>query len=215
MKIAFAICLALALSACGTVQKAQYSALEKVGVHKRDILVDRIEDTSQTQEETKKQFQSAYKELASLVNVDDGGLEKKYKRMAKAVKASEDQAEELDDRIKSVNEVANALFKEWQQELGEYQSASLRRTSEANMNSTKQRYALIYKKMQTSQQRVEPVLKVLQDNTLYLKHNLNARAVSSLSGEVLVIEGKVATLIQQMEASINESKKFIAAMQNK
>ena len=215
MKIAFVIFLTLALSACGTVQKAQYSALEKVGIHKRDILVNRIEKTSETQEETKKQFQSAYEELASLVKVDDGGLEKKYKRMAKAVKASESQAQELDDRIKSVNEVANALFKEWQEELNEYQSASLRRTSEANLNSTKQRYAVIYKKMQTSQQRVEPVLKVLQDNTLYLKHNLNARAVSSLSSEVLVIEDKVAVLIQQMEASINESKNFIDAMQNK
>jgi len=215
MKLVFTICLALTLSACGTVQKAQYSALEKVGIHKRDILVDRIEKTSETQEETKKQFQSAYQELASLINIDDGGLEKKYKRMAKAVKASENQAEELNDRIKSVNEVANALFSEWQQELNEYQSASLRRTSEANLNSTKQRYAIIYKKMQTSQQRVEPVLKVLQDNTLYLKHNLNARAVSSLSNEVLLIEDKVAVLIQQMEASINESKNFINAMQNK
>lgn len=215
MKIAFTLCLALALSACGTVQKAQYSALEKVGIHKRDILVDRIEETSETQEETKKQFQSAYQELASLINVDDGGLEKKYKRMAKAVKASEDQAKELEDRIKSVDEVANDLFSEWQQELSEYQSDSLRRASEANLNGTKQRYATIYKKMQMSQQRVEPVLKVLQDNTLYLKHNLNARTVSSISGEVLVIEDKVAALIQQMEASINESKNFIDSMQSK
>lgn len=215
MKIAFIICLALVLSACGTVQKAQYSALEKVGIHKRDILVDRIEKTSETQQETKEQFQSAYEELASLVNVDDGGLEKKYKRMAKAVSASESQAKELESRIKSVNEVATALFKEWQEELNEYQSANLRRASEENLNSTKQRYSVIYKKMQSSQARVEPVLKVLQDNTLYLKHNLNARAVSSLSSEVLNIEDKVTLLIQQMEASINESQRFINAMQNK
>jgi len=215
MKIVFTICLALVLSACGTVEKAQYSVLEKVGIHKRDILVDRIQDTSKTQEETKQQFQSAYDELASLVKIDGGDLEQKYKRMAKAVRASEDQAEELDDRIKSVNDVANDLFEEWQLELNGYQSASLRRVSETNLNTTKQRYAAIYKKMQISQQRVEPVLKVLQDNTLYLKHNLNARAVNSLSGEVLVIEDKVALLIQQMEASINESKNFIDAMQNK
>lgn len=207
--------LVLTLSACGTVQKAQYSALERVGIHKRDILVDRIEDTSKTQEETKKQFQSAYEELASLIKVDDGGLEKKYKRMAKAVKASEDKADELEGRIKSVDEVANALFNEWQQEIGEYQSASLKSASQKNLNSTKQRYAAIYKKMQASQQRVEPVLKVLQDNTLYLKHNLNARAVNSLSSEVLVIEDKVALLIEQMEASINESKSFIQSMRSK
>jgi len=215
MKISFLLIITLLLSACGTVQKAQYSALEKVGIHKRDILVDRIEKTSETQEETKEQFQSAYEELASLVNIDDGGLEKKYKRMAKAVEASEDKAEELNDRIESVDEVANALFTEWQEELNEYQSASLRRTSQENLSNTKKRYATIYQKMQASQQRIDPVLKVLQDNTLYLKHNLNARAVNSLSSEVIIIEDKVARLIEQMEASINESKRFINAMQNK
>lgn len=212
MKILMSIVLLLSLSACGTVQKAQYSALEKVGIHKRDILVDRIEATTETQEDTKKQFQSAYEELASLVTVDDAGLEKKYKKMAKAVAKSEDKAEELEERIASVDEVANALFSEWKAELGEYQSASLRQASEKNLRITEQRYALLYQKMQASQKRVEPVLKVLQDNTLYLKHNLNARAINGLSNEVLLIEGKVAELIKQMEASINESNQFVKSM---
>ncbi len=207
--------LAFTLSACGTAQKAKYSALEKVGIHKRDILIDRIESTTKTQEETKEQFQTAYQELAGLIEIDDRGLEKKYKKMAAAVEKSEDKAELLDQRIKSVDEVANALFREWEEEITLYQSANLRRTSEQNLATTKQRYAAIYQKMQASQQRVTPVLQVLQDNTLYLKHNLNARAVTSISNEVLVIENKVRDLISQMEASIDDSKRFIDAMQNK
>ncbi|GAA6139244.1 DUF2959 domain-containing protein [Arenicella sp. 4NH20-0111] len=207
--------LAITLSACGVAQKAQYSALEKVGVHKRDILVDRIEKTTETQEETKEQFKSAYEELAELIKVDDKGLEKKYKKMAKAVEKSEEKAEELEQRIQSVDSVANALFDEWQEELSQYQSTSLRKTSEANLLTTKKRYAKIHRTMTESHAKVEPVLKVLQDNTLYLKHNLNARAVTSLSNEVIVIEDKVKNLIQQMEASINESKTFVSAMQNK
>lgn len=207
------LCLSLSLSACGVAQKVQYSALEKVGVHKRDILVDRIEKTSETQEQTKEQFKSAYDELASLVTVDDQGLERKYKKMANAVKLSEEKADELADRIKSVNSVANALFAEWETELGQYQSERLRKTSANNLATTKTRYAAIYQKMQESHQRVEPVLKVLQDNTLYLKHNLNARAVSSISTEVTVIESKVRNLIAQMEASISESRSFVDNMQ--
>lgn len=214
MKFLTLLLLVVSVSACGTAQKIQYSALEKVGVHKRDILVDRIEKTTETQEETKAQFQSAYEELAGLINIDDQGLEKKYKKMAKAVDASEDKAEELQTRIESVDSVAKALFKEWETELNEYQSDKLKQTSAANLRLTRQRYAGIYQKMQESQQRVVPVLQVLQDNTLYLKHNLNARAVTSLSGEVLVIEDKVKQLIAQMEASINESKAFISSMQS-
>ncbi|RBP48570.1 DUF2959 family protein [Arenicella xantha] len=215
MKPIITLLMLIALSACGTVQKAQYSALEKVGVHKRDILIDRIEDTSETQQEAKKQFRSAYDELASLINVKDAGLEKKYKRMAKAVAASEDKAAELDERIQSVNRVAEDLFDEWKDELGQYQSSSLRRASEKNLQTTKARYADIYQKMKVSQSRIEPVLRVLQDNTLYLKHNLNARAVSSISGEVVIIESQVEDLIQQMEASITESNRFVKSMRNK
>jgi len=214
MRTFLLILVSLGLSACGTVQKVQYSALEKVGIHKRDILVDRIEETSQVQEQTKTQFKSAYEELAGLVQIKDGGLESKYRRMAKAVEASNDKAEELDDRIDSVNEVANALFAEWKQELEQYQSVSLRQASEKNLQTTRQRYGIIYQKMRESQQRVGPVLEVLQDNTLYLKHNLNARAISSISNEVLVIEDKVALLISQMELSISESDEFIKSMRS-
>lgn len=213
MKAFCLVVLTLALSACGTVEKVQYSAYEKVGVHKRDILVDRIEKTTATQEQTKEQFKSAYEELASLITVDDRGLEKKYKKMARAVEASEEKSTELQKRIAAVDSVAQALFKEWQQELDQYQSENLKRTSAKNLKTTQQRYAVIHQKMQESRARVVPVLQVLQDNTLYLKHNLNARAVSSLSGEVVVIEDQVRDLITQMEASINESKSFIDSMQ--
>lgn len=215
MKNLSILLFAFTLSACGVAQKAQYSALEKVGVHKRDILVDRIEKTTESQEETKEQFKSAYEELAGLIKINDQGLEKKYKKMAKAVENSEEKANQLKSRIKSVDEVATALFKEWEDELDQYQSKNLRKTSANNLATTKKRYAKIYQKMQDSHEKVGPVLQVLQDNTLYLKHNLNARAVTSLSNEVIVIEDKVRKLILQMEASINESKTFVSAMQNK
>jgi len=207
--------IVLSLSACGTTQNLKYSALEKVGIHKRDILVDRIKDTSTAQEKTKQEFQSAYQQLSGLVDVQDNGLEKKYNKLKKAVEESEERTEDLEERIAKVDEVANALFEEWQQELNEYQSANLRAISAKNLNTTKQRYAFIYKKMQESYAKVLPVLNVLQDNTLYLKHNLNARAVSGLSNEVLSVENKISELIKQMEISINESKRFINEIENK
>jgi len=206
--------LVLSLSACGTTQSIKYSALEKVGIHKRDILVDRIKDTSVAQEKTKKQFKSAYQELSGLVNVHDNGLEKKYNKLKKAVENSEVRAEDLRTRIASVNEVANALFSEWQQELNEYQNVKLRNISANNLNTTKQRYSFIYQKMQESYEKVLPVLNVLQDNTLYLKHNLNARAVNGLSREVVSIENKVTELIRRMEISIDESTTFINEMES-
>ena len=214
MKKLFLALLVFSLTACETTRNIQYGAYEKVGIHKRDILVDRIKDTSNTQEEAKQEFKSAYQQLAELVDIQDNGLEKKYNKLKKAVEESEDRTSELKNRIAKVDQVAGDLFKEWEQEITQYQSDRLRNISAANLKTTKQRYAIIYQKMQQSYEKVQPVLRVLQDNTLYLKHNLNARAVSGLSSEVVSIENKVTDLIRQMEISIDESKQFIDQMEN-
>ncbi len=204
--------LTLGLTACSTVERAQYAAWEKVGVHKRDILVERIQDTAQVQEETKQQFKSAYDELASIVNVDHKGLEPQYKRVAEAYEKSEDSSERLKEHITSVNRVAIALFTEWQQELGQYTNTNLRKSSADNLALTKKQYAALYKAMKDAYKTIEPVLSVLRDNQLYLKHNLNANAINGLQTEVKSIEGKVQQLIKEMEGSIKQSQQFIRNM---
>lgn len=194
---------------CASVQ---YNALEKVGIHKRDILIDRIEDARDSQQETKEQVVSAYEQFKALVNVDDRGLGKRYKTMAKEVARSEAQAEELDERITAVETVAKHLFAEWKNELGEYSSASLRATSAKNLETTRTHYQQLRQRMRSAQSRIDPVLHVLQDHTLYLKHNLNSRAVASLQSEVSSIESKVGTLVTEMEAAVLEAEQFVRSM---
>ena len=46
----------------------------------------------------------------------------------------------------------------------------------------------------------------LQDNVLYLKHNLNASAISAIKGELATIDRDVTALIATMEAAIAESE---------
>lgn len=60
---------------------------------------------------------------------------------------------------------------------------------------------------------MEPVLSIFRDHVLFLKHNLNARAISALQDELSSIETNVADLIADMEASIAQSRAFIDEMQ--
>lgn len=55
-----------------------------------------------------------------------------------------------------------------------------------------------------------PVLNTLRDNTLYLKHNLNAAAIGSLQGEFSNLQRDIQRAITDMEAAIAESERFIA-----
>ena len=207
------ICLLSLLFLFGGCTSVQYSAMEKVGVYKRDILVDRVEDAQQAQQAAKQEVTSAYEQFTALVQVDGGDLEKTYKKLKRAVDDTQDSVDEVDERIAAIERVAEDLFDEWEEELGQYSSPSLRRSSEQKLRDTRIRYNRMLSSMKAARSRIDPVLYVFQDHVLFLKHNLNARALASLKGEVVSIEDKVARLVKEMEAAIAEADRFIRTME--
>ena len=59
---------------------------------------------------------------------------------------------------------------------------------------------------------IEFCVNAFHDQVLYLKHNLNAKAIASLQTELVSVEAEVNSLIKDMEASIKEANSFISAM---
>ena len=59
---------------------------------------------------------------------------------------------------------------------------------------------------------IEPVPAAGKDNVLYLKHNLNARAINSLRGELDSVDYDVNTPIRTMQSAINKSDQFVAEL---
>lgn len=193
-------------------QSAYYSTMEKVGIHKRDLMVDRVADARDAQADAKKQFQSALEQFTSVVNVKGGDLEKKYATLNDAYQESKAKADLVHKRIGSVEDVSEALFDEWEDELAQYSSQKLREDSKRKLKQTRQDYERLIKAMKRAEKKIEPVLLAFHDQVLYLKHNLNAQAISSLRDELVSIEGNVAGLVKEMEASIREAEQFILAL---
>jgi len=196
----------LLISGC---ESAYYGAMEQVGVHKREILIDRIEQAQESQEEGQAQFKNALEQLRRVINFDGGELENIYNRLNDEYEDSVDAAETIHDRIDNVESVADALFDEWRDELELYNNAALRRDSERQLRETQRRYARLMTAMHRTEKTIEPVLASLQDNVLYLKHNLNSRAIASLKGELATVDHDVAKLVAAMQQAINESNQFI------
>ncbi|PCH61922.1 MAG: DNA repair protein [SAR86 cluster bacterium] len=201
--------LLLSLSAC---ESAYYSVMEEMGVHKRDILIDRVEEAQTAQQQGKQQFQNALEQFREVLSFDGGQLQDAYDRLNSEYEKSEAAAATIRDRIGKVDDVAKALFQEWSSELDLYTNGNLRRDSERQLNETQQRYASLFNAMRNAEATIDPVLDTLRDNTLYLKHNLNARAISSLRGELGTVNDNVSVLISAMENAIAESDLFIARM---
>ncbi len=188
-----------------------YNALESVGVEKREVLADRVDDTREAQEEAKEQFATALEQLLELTGESGGDLQVAYERLADELEESEDRAAAVHARIAGVRSVAEALFDEWADELDAYTSANLRQRSERQLEATRRRYERMVTLMQRAADRMEPVLATLRDQVLFLKHNLNARAVAGLDSTTRELEADVAALIADMERSIAEADAFLAS----
>ena len=204
---------ALALTFAFGCQSAYYGVMEKFGVHKRDILVDRVEEARDAQQDAKETFASALEEFQSVVEVDGGELDATYKRLSKELDKSESRAEKVRDRVDSVERVSKALFEEWKKELDDYSNAELREASERQLEDTRASYEQLIGAMKRAESKMDPVLSAFSDQVLFLKHNLNAQAIASLKGELGALEGEIENLIREMEASIAEADAFIASMQ--
>ncbi|GIU27060.1 DUF2959 domain-containing protein [Shewanella colwelliana] len=207
---AVVITSAMLLSGC---QSAYYGAMEKVGYHKRDIMVDRVTAAKESQEEAQEQFSSALEEMQALLNHDGGDLEKAYNKAKDEYESSQEAADEVSSRIDKVEDVAEALFDEWQTEIGEISKASLRRNSETKLRETQRSYQQLVKTMRRAESKMPPILTAMKDNMLYLKHNLNAQAIGAIKGEFASLQTDISSLIKEMNKSIAESTKFIESIE--
>lgn len=195
-------------------QSVYYGAMEKMGTHKRDILVERVEEGKEAQEDAKAQFASAFEEFVAVSNVELGDLKTAYERLQDSFDRSEKRAKAVWDRIDSIKGVSKALFKEWESELGQYTNQDLRQVSQDQMNQTKILYLKLIGAMEGAAEKMDPVLDAFRDQTLFLKHNLNAQAIAALNKTTLGMRSEVDALIQQMSQSIEEANSFIAKMRS-
>lgn len=205
--------LLLAATLLAGCSAAYYETMETFGFEKRDLLVDRVEDARDAQGDASEQFTDALEQFRATVNFDGGDLEKTYDKLNREYERSVEEADDVRERIDEVESVAGDLFKEWEKEIDEYSSAQLKADSQAMMRDTRGRYDELMTAMRAAEASMDPVLDSFNDQVLVLKHNLNARAIGALKGELASIERDTEALVAQMQQSIAEADAFIAAMQ--
>ena len=208
----FALITALGVILLGGCATTYYDAMERAGIHKRDILIDRIKDTRDSQVDAQKEFRSALEQFASVIRLEDTDLKRMYEKLNTEYEECRKAAKTVSSRIDRVESVADALFHEWKEELRQYTRSDLRETSRQRMEETRTRYREMLAGMHRAEKSMEPVLAIFSDNVLFLKHNLNAQAIASLKIEFSILRGQIDGLVKRMNESIVVSERFIAEM---
>ncbi len=115
-------------------------------------------------------------------------------------------------RVRDMETVAADLFREWEEEIKQISSDSMKSSSRDQLRQTRERYAEMHAALKRAEKSMEPVLTKFRDHVLYLKHNLNAQAIASLKGEAVSIQNDIARLIEDMNVSIQQADAFIKQM---
>lgn len=203
------VCALLFLTACSS---AYYSAYEKFGVYKRDLLKKNVIAARDEQKEAQQEFKDALTRLKEITNFDGGELEKRYRGLQADFDDASSQVTAVHERIGKVEDVAKDLFVEWEKEIQEIGTESLRATSRRQLRDTRDRYEEMIAALKKAESSMDPVLRQLKDYVLALKHSLNAQAVAALKGESANIQSEINRLIQDMNRSIAQADEFVKQM---
>jgi len=197
------------LTITGCANSVYYAGMEKVGFHKRDIMVSRVEKVQNLQKDAQEEFKSALEKFGSLVAIEDTDLKSAYEKFNGEYEDAREIADDLSKSIDKLEDVSLSLFEEWENELDLYTSKKLKSQSSKKLQATISNYKAMMSSMRKSEKSMEPILSTFQDNVLTLKHSLNAQAIGALKGEFNSLKKEIKVLISQMNRSIKESSQFI------
>jgi hypothetical protein len=209
MKVRVWVGLLIAVICVSGCRNVYYSAWEKVGVYKRDLLKKKVQAARDEEKAAAEQFKDALTRIKEMYGFEGGALEKTYNSLKREYDRSVERADAVHKRVKDVETVAEDLFNEWDTEIKEISSSNLREDSRNKLRETRRRYDELHEALKRAEKSMDPVLTRFHDQVLYLKHNLNAAAIASLKGETTNIQAEISRLLEDMNRAIAQADTFI------
>ena len=193
-------------------QGLYFSTMERFGVDKRDILVERLETTNDALVVAGVRFDDAVAAYRSVFDAEEGRLEQQFENLSTAQRRCESASEDVNEAIASVQSVATLMFDDWKAETGEIMDADLRRASRDNYTKATARYERTLRAFRRFQARMDPVLTTFRDHVLFLKLNLHPHALGALQEQEEDIVADVKELGELIESAANETTEFNDSM---
>ena len=208
--LAAALLPLLLITGCTSIYNATMEGV--FGYEKREMFKKSVASLQSEQKDAQKEFKDALTRLKELYGFQGGELESVYGKVKSSYESCEGEAKAVHTRIENMEDLAKSMFSEWEKEIQQYSNPSLAATSREQLHLTKDRYAQLSRTVRDAESSMQPVLRQLKDNVLFLKHNLNASAIGSLQGEATGIQKQIEQLLTQMNTSIAASDAFIKTL---
>lgn len=208
--LSLALLTVLSLAGC---QSSYFSLMDKAGISKREMLVDRIEDARDAQIKARYAFSRAADRYQAALHPSGNAPPVTLEQLQKAYADSSKAAAAVAPRVEVVEHVGDALFEEWRGELSHYRDAKLVAASRDAYDHSRAQYQQLLTSMRTAQTHVAPALENLNEQLLLIKHRRNAEASNGLDESTRSIPEDVAPLLIEMQRSIDQAGAFVNLLQ--
>jgi hypothetical protein len=207
----------LLVTSCATVSEVGQSfsrvfSTDDKGPGEIDDLLGRIECVYVECELSQQSAHAALEALQTLTSPDfRGDPVSAYSAFAEAVSDSEKQAEKLNGSIGPMKKAADPFFDEWAADLAMYSSMDMRLHSQNRLTETRERYDAILVAIDPAAEAYGALNERLSDHVLFLSHDFNAGAVSSIEAEVVALAESSAELDAYFVQARDAAQEYVRA----
>jgi hypothetical protein len=192
------------LTACSNLSRSS------VGLRRVDDLVERIEAVHVECELSKATMHEALDALR-LIAVPDfqGDIVEAFAMYTSAIDASEQQAADLRAAVTPMRRSAEPFFAQWEGNLSNFASPTMRERSRERMLASRARYDAIVDSLEPVQTTYDVFNLTLSDIALFLEHDFNASSILGVTGEVRSLDKMAAELDGRFNVCLDAARTYV------
>lgn len=176
----------------------------------QEELISRVRAAQHEAGEAQEDFTAAFTLYQRITTPQAVELDELADDYADALERCQGRHEELDEHVAAVGAEAEELFAGWNEELTRFSSDTLREKSAAMLADTQARTERVLAALVRVQERMDPLVRKLEDYALFFNHNLNARAIATLEDTYKDFDAEYRALESELASSQQEMAAFLA-----
>ena len=181
--------------------------------HKRtDKLIERIDETVKEMREGRKRVEKTLAAYHDVFSREEKHRRSAYKDLVKSLDKQEERSKKLRERFKRLEKTSEKYFKEWNKSLKDIRKGELRDRSAARLDKTRKRYHELIRAGEEAQKGFRPVVEGLEDQVVYLGHDLNQTSVESLETDRAKINDVARGLMARIDNFAAAADAYVASL---
>lgn len=204
---------ALALLTLSGCQHVYFNTMENAGIDKREIFTHRVEDARGAENQARQQLRDTLDNYRRVLLLDSSDLAQRYDLFTASQARNPVNVRALRQRVANLQDIGEAMFADWQDDLKGYRDQGLRDASAAQLDNTRTSYQRVLQQLRDTESGLNASQALFNDPQLMLRHNLTPDGTNALKNGYPAIQSQVEQQLRQMQATVDSCDAFLRQLQ--